>query len=189
MTPRSSRRTLTRRRRPVTRWSNVQAAVLTGVAGAIALTIVVVTLVRQDQALEERGAWMYRIPWDASWPPLTISKDTTRLPVDVARGLYAFAGTHVEVLRYIPCYCGCQKEGHKSNADCYVRRSADGRPVEWNTHGLTCGVGADITGDVGLWREQGTRLPKIRDDIEREYAHRGVGTVTPRPPTNTGDGR
>jgi hypothetical protein len=30
-------------------------------------------------------------------------------------------------LRYIPCYCGCAKDGHTSNASCYVK---DKSPVD-----------------------------------------------------------
>lgn len=35
---------------------------------------------------------------------------------------YVFAAKHPEVLRYMPCYCGCQRrrEPHQSNYDCFV---------------------------------------------------------------------
>jgi hypothetical protein len=40
------------------------------------------------------------------------------------------ARRHSEVLRYIPCYCGCVDVGHISNEDCFIdRRPADGRTV------------------------------------------------------------
>jgi hypothetical protein len=36
--------------------------------------------------------------------------------------LYEFQITHGELMRYMPCFCGCgQNAGHKSNRDCYVR--------------------------------------------------------------------
>ena len=38
------------------------------------------------------------------------------------RRLYEFQITHGELMRYMPCFCGCgQNAGHKSNRDCYVR--------------------------------------------------------------------
>jgi hypothetical protein len=42
--------------------------------------------------------------------------------------LYEFQITHGELMRYMPCFCGCgQNAGHRSNRDCYVRRvRADG---------------------------------------------------------------
>ena len=35
---------------------------------------------------------------------------------------YVFAARHPEVLRYMPCYCGCERESppHRSNYDCFV---------------------------------------------------------------------
>lgn len=37
------------------------------------------------------------------------------------RALYEFQLTHGEIMRYMPCFCGCHLEdGHASNRDCYV---------------------------------------------------------------------
>lgn len=35
---------------------------------------------------------------------------------------YVFAAKHPEVLRYMPCYCGCEAEAfaHDSNYDCFI---------------------------------------------------------------------
>lgn len=35
---------------------------------------------------------------------------------------YVFAAKHPEILRYLPCYCGCERETppHDSNYDCFV---------------------------------------------------------------------
>jgi hypothetical protein len=37
------------------------------------------------------------------------------------RDAYRFAIANRDILRQIPCYCGCGAEGHKSNADCYIK--------------------------------------------------------------------
>ncbi|MBI2873926.1 MAG: hypothetical protein HYY09_02465 [Firmicutes bacterium] len=34
---------------------------------------------------------------------------------------YRFAVEKPDVLKYMPCYCGCEKDGHKSNLDCFVK--------------------------------------------------------------------
>lgn len=34
---------------------------------------------------------------------------------------YRFAVANRDILRYIPCYCGCGAEGHTSNASCYLK--------------------------------------------------------------------
>lgn len=36
------------------------------------------------------------------------------------RDAYLFALEHPEVLRYVPCYCGCEELGHTSNVDCFI---------------------------------------------------------------------
>jgi uncharacterized protein with PCYCGC motif len=49
---------------------------------------------------------------------------------DVQR-LYEFQITHGELMRYMPCFCGCgQDAGHRSNRDCYVTAvNSDGSVV------------------------------------------------------------
>jgi hypothetical protein len=43
------------------------------------------------------------------------------------REAYRFAINNRELLRQIPCYCGCGDQ-HQSNAECYIREvRADGR--------------------------------------------------------------
>jgi Protein of unknown function with PCYCGC motif len=45
--------------------------------------------------------------------------------------LYEFQVTHGDLMRYMPCFCGCgQNNGHRSNRDCYVQRvNPDGSVV------------------------------------------------------------
>ena len=45
--------------------------------------------------------------------------------------LYEFQITHGDLMKYMPCYCGCgQRSGHKSNRDCYVKQvNPDGSVV------------------------------------------------------------
>lgn len=37
------------------------------------------------------------------------------------REAYRFAIANREILQRIPCYCGCGSDGHKNNADCYIK--------------------------------------------------------------------
>lgn len=45
--------------------------------------------------------------------------------------LYAFQVTNGALMRYMPCFCGCQSvDGHRNNRDCYVDRvNPDGTVV------------------------------------------------------------
>lgn len=59
------------------------------------------------------------------WPAFVTNADP-----EVQR-LYEFQITHGELMRYMPCFCGCgQSAGHRSNRDCYVQAvNADGSVV------------------------------------------------------------
>ena len=54
-----------------------------------------------------------------------------------ARETYALAYQYDEVLRYMPCYCGCGKDGHKSNLNCYIKDKRENGDVVWDTMGMT----------------------------------------------------
>jgi hypothetical protein len=71
-------------------------------------------------------------------PPLPFDSSPPARPMDVVRSAYAFAAEHPEVLSYVPCYCGCERSGHRGNEDCFVtRRDEHDDVVEWEPHGMT----------------------------------------------------
>ncbi len=68
-------------------------------------------------------------------PPLPNVPYPPARPLDVTRAVYLFAARNREVLRYVPCFCGCEHHGHQGNDDCFVSsRDADGKP-RWEMHG------------------------------------------------------
>jgi hypothetical protein len=62
------------------------------------------------------------------------------LPVFAGEGdtgaLYRFATTRGDVLRYMPCTCGCAEVGHTSNRSCYVKAESDAS-VTYTSHAAT----------------------------------------------------
>jgi hypothetical protein len=71
------------------------------------------------------------------YPPLPYDPVPAR-PADVVRAAYSFAAEHPEVLGYVPCYCGCERQGHRGNDDCFVTARNDGGDVTaWEPHGMT----------------------------------------------------
>jgi hypothetical protein len=71
-----------------------------------------------------------------TYPPIPSPGFAAGRPLDQARAVYQFAAEHPEVLKYVPCYCGCESTGHPHNESCFVkRRDAAGNVVEWDTHG------------------------------------------------------
>ena len=53
-----------------------------------------------------------------------------------ADALYRFATTRGDVLRWMPCTCGCAQVGHTSNRSCYIKgeTAAD---VTYTSHAAT----------------------------------------------------
>jgi Protein of unknown function with PCYCGC motif len=103
-----------------------------------------------DQASQNAGAAIAQTPVDPppaaklgphpqeNLPPLPFSPEPPARPAEVARAAYRFAAEHPEVLAYVPCYCGCERSGHRGNDDCFVtRRDEKGDVVEWEPHGMT----------------------------------------------------
>ena len=55
-------------------------------------------------------------------------------PAEV-REAYLYALEHPDVLAYIPCYCGCEQIGHRSNLNCFVAGiDPQGQPI-FASHG------------------------------------------------------
>ena len=50
--------------------------------------------------------------------------------------LYRFATTRGEVLRHMPCTCGCARIGHTSNRSCYIKAES-GPSVTYTSHAAT----------------------------------------------------
>jgi hypothetical protein len=71
-------------------------------------------------------------------PPLPFGPSPPVRPPDVVRAVYKFAAEHPEVLGYVPCYCGCERSGHRGNDDCFVTsRASNGDVRSWEPHGMT----------------------------------------------------
>ena len=106
-------------------------------------------------------------------------------PMPTVRAVYDFAARHPEVLRYMPCFCGCDRSaGHRGNHDCFVKsRDAQGRVLEWDSHGLGCAICLDVGKDAMLMFNSGASVASIRAAIDKKYAGTGPPTATvPDPP-------
>ena len=106
-------------------------------------------------------------------------------PMEVVQAVYEFAARHPEVLQYVPCFCGCDRSaGHRGNHDCFVkRRAADGRIIEWDSHGYGCAICIDVARDSMQMFNAGAKPASIRAAIDSKYGSRGPNTMnTPHPP-------
>jgi hypothetical protein len=151
-------------------------SVLLGLAAACLLT----TVVLASQAAKPSGPVRTRV----NAPPLPSVGFAPVRPMDVVRATYDFAAQHPEILKYVPCYCGCGSQGHKANESCFVaRRDANGNVLEWDTHGFGCTICIDVGRKAMQMYMSGADVYSIRAAIEREYAQNAEGrTPTPAPP-------
>ena len=88
---------------------------------------------------------------------------------------------HPEILHFVPCFCGCGREGHTDNYDCFIREQPAPGSYLLDPHGLTCGVCVGVALDSKALLAQGLSRPAIRAAVDRKWASAGPATPTPIP--------
>ena len=104
------------------------------IAGLVAGAMFWAATRSENGAVAEKRAQL--ATWDRAWDAIPQRRTPARSMATV-RDAYAFAANREDIVRYIPCYCGCEREGHRSLRDCFIKgRAADGRP-KWDPMGYT----------------------------------------------------
>lgn len=121
-------------------------------------------------------------------PELQFPAYPTSRPQEVVRAAYQFAAEHPEVLSYVPCFCGCERAGHRGNEDCFVReRAVNGDVIAWDDHGMECAICLDVADRSRRLFADGKSVAEIRSTIEKEFGSHGPShTPTPPPPQKAG---
>lgn len=117
-------------------------------------------------------------------PVLNFPGYPTARPPEVVKAAYRFAAEHPEVLSYVPCFCGCERQGHRGNEDCFVKaRDVNGDVVQWDDHGMECAVCLDVaTRSLQLYTS-GASVSDIRAAIDKEFTPLSTNhTPTPEAP-------
>ena len=93
---------------------------------------------------------------------------------------YQFAFANPDLLREIPCYCGCGGGSldHANNYDCYVAEVDSAGTVEYDTHALACSICVDITQDTMRLLREGQEMPEIKAYVDETYAKFGPSTMS-----------
>src|SRR5215213_4175814 len=104
-------------------------------------------------------------------------------PMAVIQQVYEFAARHPEVLQFMPCYCGCERIGHRGNHDCFVKsRAANGTVTEWDEHGIGCAICLGVGRDSMTLFNGGAKPAEIRAAIDKKYGSvYPSSTPTPAP--------
>lgn len=85
-----------------------------------------------------------------------------------------------DVLKSMPCFCGCVNQGHESNFNCFIKEKK-GTEVVWDKMGLNCDICNGIARESIALYEEGNSLYEIRTFIDKKYGDYGPSTKTPMP--------
>ena len=90
---------------------------------------------------------------------------------------YQFAAANPDVMKNIPCYCGCGNIGHSSNYDCYVSDVDAQGKLTFDNHALGCSICVDITQDVMRMLREGKSPQETRTYIDATYSKYGSSNI------------
>jgi hypothetical protein len=114
-------------------------------------------------------------------PPLNFPAYPMARSPEVVRAAYKFAAEHPEILSYVPCFCGCERAGHRGNEDCFVKtRDANGDVVAWEEHGMECSVCIDVATRSLQMFTSGATVSDIQAAVDKEFGPLS-STRTPTP--------
>lgn len=102
--------------------------------------------------------------------------DVKSAPVTVQQS-YQFAAANPDIMKQIPCYCGCGAMGHTSNYSCYVSSVDTSGKIEFDPHALGCSICVDITQDTMRMLKQGKTVSEIKTTIDQTYAQYGPSNM------------
>jgi len=97
-------------------------------------------------------------------------------PVSVQTA-YQFATANPDVMKNVPCYCGCGNIGHTSNYSCYVSSIDDKGKITFDNHALGCSICVDITQDVMRMLRDGKSPQDARSYIDATYSKYGTSNI------------
>jgi hypothetical protein len=92
-------------------------------------------------------------------------------PVSVQQA-YQFAFANPDLMKQIPCYCGCGAMGHTSNHACYVNENGG-----IDNHALGCSICVDITQDVMRLTRLGKNPLEIKNYVDSVYSKYGTSNM------------
>ena len=90
---------------------------------------------------------------------------------------YQFSAANPDVMKNIPCYCGCGDIGHTSNYDCYVSGTDAQGEIKFDNHALGCSICVDITQDVMRMLQEGKTPAEARAYVDATYAKYGPSNI------------
>ncbi len=105
-------------------------------------------------------------------PMSDLPQEMQNAPTRVSEA-YRFALANPDLMKKIPCYCGCGAMGHTSNYSCYVKDVDSNGKAIFDQHALGCSLCVDITQDALRLSQEGKSPGDIRAFIVGNYSKFG----------------
>jgi len=118
-----------------------------------------------NQSKDPTMASMEQMPAEVQSAPVTVQT------------AYQFAVANPEVMKNIPCYCGCGNVGHTSNYNCYVSGVDNKGKLTFDDHALGCSICVDITQDVMRMLKDGKSPQDARAYVDATYSKYGPSNI------------
>ncbi|MGO0058548.1 PCYCGC motif-containing (lipo)protein [Brevibacillus fluminis] len=97
------------------------------------------------------------------------------------KDIYQIAAGVQDVLKSIPCYCGCgESAGHLHNGNCFIKEVKQDGSVVWDDHGTRCNTCMEIAVISAKMTKDGKTPKEIRTYIDQQYKE-GYAKPTPTP--------
>ena len=119
----------------------------------------------QNQSSDLNMMPMSQMPAEVQSAPVTVQT------------AYQFAAANPDIMKNIPCYCGCGNVGHTSNYSCYVSGVDAKGAITFDHHALGCSLCVDITQDVMRMTREGKSPQEARAYIDANYSKYGPSNI------------
>jgi hypothetical protein len=109
--------------------------------------------------------------------------DVSSMPEEIknsaasVRESYSFAVGNPEILKRLPCYCGCGGMGHQSLYACYVESVEPAGNIQYDTHALGCSICVDIAQDGMRLTYEGKSVGEIKATVDETYSRYGTSNL------------
>ncbi len=134
------------------------------------IVVLLSTVVSACSTSKSSDVHLYMMPMDQ------MPADVQAAPVAVQEA-YQFSSINPDVMKDIPCYCGCGDIGHTSNYDCYVSDVDAQGNIQFDNHALGCSICVDITKDVMRMLQEGQTPAEARAYVDATYAKYGPSNI------------
>ncbi len=121
-------------------------------------------------ATQNKSAGLQMLPLDK------MPAEVQSAPVMVQQA-YQFASANPDVMKGIPCYCGCGNIGHTSNYSCYVQSTDAKGNLTFDNHALGCSLCVTITQDAMRLLKEGKTVPQIKAYVDATYGNYGTSNM------------